>query len=170
MQKMTPMDRLLSLVFEQYKTEFKPRYGSRLYTRLGLKFLGTPEQKGLDTVMPELRESYYNGIVDRRPPRDDAGIDQWDAGSRLVMPVRFHEERYAGKGIWIIATIFSLVMCMAAASVSITKEKVADLRCTGLYEDIKAGRVEMNTGAMKKAESCRATFARIESKQWEKKQ
>lgn len=122
---MTPLDRLLSLLFDQYKTEFRPRFVSRLYTRLGRWGLGSTDLKGLDEVMPELQGNYYNAIIDRRPPRDSEQLEQWDKGSRLVTPVRFVEERYAGKGMFVFTLAVCFALCVAAAGVAGFKDGVA---------------------------------------------
>lgn len=121
--RMTPLDKLLSLLFDQYKKEFQPRFVSRLYTRLGNWMLGSTDLKGLDEVMPELQGSYYNAIIDRRPPRTDEAIEQWDKGSRLTTPVRFVEERYAGKGMFALLVPVTFACCLGAWGVHAIKAK-----------------------------------------------
>lgn len=121
--RMTPLDKLLSLLFDQYKREFQPRFVSRLYTWLGNRMLGSTDLKGLDDVMPELQGSYFNAIIDRRPPRDREAIAQWDKGSRLTTPVRFVEERYAGKGMFALLVPVTFACCLGAWGVHSIKSK-----------------------------------------------
>lgn len=170
MQKMTPLDRFLSMLFDQYRTEFRPRFASRFNTWLGTWLLGSPADKGLDAVMPELQGNYYNIIVDRRPPRTPEGIEQWDEGSRFVMPVRFQDERFAGKGMWLLLLPLTFALCLGAGMINVAKEKVEDVRCQGLRDDIEARRVQVDDALMQRAQNCGAAFARIDARKQKEKQ
>lgn len=114
---MSVLDRALSLIFTQYKSDFRPRFGSRFSAFWGTLLLGPVETKGLEDVHPDLRSSYYHLVIDRRPPRTELGLKQWEEGSRLVAPTRYAEERYAGKAQFIATALITFALCLAASGV-----------------------------------------------------
>ncbi|WP_180855618.1 hypothetical protein [Stenotrophomonas maltophilia] len=114
---MSVLDKALSLIFTQYKSDFRPRFGSRFSAFWGTLLLGPIEIKGLEDVHPDLRSSYYHLVIDRRPPRTEIGLKQWEEGSRLVAPTRYAEERYAGKAQFIATTLITFMLCLAASGI-----------------------------------------------------
>ncbi len=123
---MSVLDKALSLIFTQYKSDFRPRFGSRFSAFWGTLLLGPVEAKGLEDVHPDLRSSYYHLVIDRRPPRTELGLKQWEEGSRLVAPTRYAEERYAGKAQFIATALITFALCLTAAGVIALKGNKAD--------------------------------------------
>lgn len=123
---MTAFDGFLSFLFKQYKTEFKPRFGSRFSAYYARLLVGTAAARGLDVVRQDLRNTYFNLMSDRRPPREEAALKEWNQDSRLVTTTRTYDERYIGKGSSVLTFTICLALCAGAWGVHSIKNKFKD--------------------------------------------
>lgn len=146
---------ILDKLFKQYKKGTKPSFGSRFATRMGNRLIGTPQQLGLDAVMPELQDTFYNRVADRWIPRDKKG--QWIEGQKFVAEVRPAMEPVVAKAAAIGAITASLLFVSIGSGFAVVKAKVADASCASTYESaVAAGPGGADENVIKELQACQA--------------
>lgn len=110
----------MKFLFDVYKKEHGPRFGSRFMKALGNLFMGTPESKGLGDVRQDLRDTYYWEKTDRVIPVDE--LEEWMEQSVLVNQYRQIETPAAAKATSLVLAVASIALVVAGAQVSHARE------------------------------------------------
>ena len=109
---------ILDKLFKQYKKGVKPCFGSKFETRVGNLLIGTPQQLGLDTVIPELQDSFYYRPADRFAPKENLG--KWNEGQKFVAEVRAAGEPIVAKA----GALAAIVLCLGLVGTAATWTQV----------------------------------------------
>lgn len=112
---------ILDKLFKQYKKgPPKPCFGSKFANRVGNLLIGTPQQLGLDTVMPELQDTFYRRPADRFIPVDGDKLQKWKDGQKFVTEVRACGEPVVAKA----GALAAIVLCLGLVGTAATWTQV----------------------------------------------
>lgn len=79
---------ILQYLFLQYDKRKGPSFSSRFMKALGTAFMGSPADKGLGHLRQDLQNTYYYIQADRKLPKGDAALKQWQMQSIQVSEYR----------------------------------------------------------------------------------
>lgn len=110
----------MKFLFDVYKKNHGPRFGSRFMNCLGRLFMGSPEGKGLDGVRQDLRDTYYWDKKDRVIPVD--ALDEWMEQSILVNEYRQVEAPAAAWATTIVLAVSTTLLVLAGSRIANARE------------------------------------------------
>lgn len=121
----------LKYLFAQYDDRRGPIFASRLMTRLGLLFMGSPDQKGLGHIRQDLKDSYYQTADDRRLPLDPAALEEWQRHSILLSEYRQLEHPEIARASFFAVCAASLVLVAAASPFNGSLQRTLEIDRSG---------------------------------------
>ncbi len=90
-------------------------FTSRFMRWHGEKFLGRPEELGLKNVLPAIKDSYYNLIVDRPIEQHKGELEAWSRGQQQAEAIRQISKREIPKATFLAVLAVSLGCALIAA-------------------------------------------------------
>ena len=105
---------MLKLLFQQYDDGKGVAFGSRWMKSHGIRFMGSPEEKGLGHLRKDLRKYFYYIKPDRRLPVAEE-LKDWQNQSILLAQYRAAEEPEVSRASSYVMLVFCFI-CVALAA------------------------------------------------------